>query len=394
MGCRRAVLLVIDGLGVGALPDAAVYGDRGSNTLGNLARAAGGLRISTLARLGLTHCTEVYGAELVPPGEVEAAWGIMAPLSPGKETMIGHWELAGVVISRPLDTFPAGFPPELVAEFEKLIGRPVLGNVPASGTEIIARLGEEHLRTGYPILYTSADSVFQLAAHEEVAPVPLLYRWCEEARRLLDGSPYLVGRVIARPFAGSPGAFYRTAGRHDWALPPPGTTLLEALSGAGREVVTIGKVRDIYAGRGVTGHLPAAGNRAILENLGQAFAALGHGLVVANLVDFDMLYGHRNDVPGYARALEELDAWLARFLPCLDQEDLLILTADHGCDPTTPSTDHSREFVPVLVTGGDWSRRGCLGVRHTFADVAATLAGELGLDWTPGGRPRPFYREY
>jgi phosphopentomutase len=389
-GRRRAILLVVDGLGVGALPDADLYGDRGSNTLGNLARAVGGLRIPHLAALGLTHCTDVPDSPLVPIPQLGGAWGIMAPLSPGKETMIGHWELAGVIIEAPLDTFPHGFPSWLVREIELITGRAVLGNVPASGTVIIAELGEEHLRTGAPIVYTSADSVLQVAAHEEAVPPPLLYRWCEQIRAVLDRGPLRVGRVIARPFTGRPGSFRRTAGRRDWALPPPGTTVLDALAAAGYQVAGVGKVPDIYAGRGITMRIPAGGNAEILSALEGAFAGLGEGLIVANLVDFDMLYGHRNDVVGYARALEQFDAWLGGFLPRLQEDDVLIITADHGCDPTTPSTDHSRELVPVLVAGPRWRHRGCLGVRHTFADVAATIAREFGLPWVPPGGARPF----
>lgn len=389
-GRRRAILLVVDGLGVGALPDADLYGDRGSNTLGNLARAAGGLRIPHLASLGLTHCTDVPGSPLIPVRQLAGAWGVMAPLSPGKETMIGHWELAGVVIEDPLDTFPRGFPSWLVREIERITGRPVLGNVPASGTVIIAQLGEEHLRTGAPIVYTSADSVLQVAAHEEVVPPSVLYRWCEQIRAVLDRSPLRVGRVIARPFTGEPGSFRRTSGRHDWALAPPGTTVLDALAAAGYQVVGVGKVPDIYAGRGITMRVAAGGNEEVLSALEEVFAGLGEGLIVANLVDFDMLYGHRNDVAGYARALERFDAWLGGFLPRLQENDVLIVTADHGCDPTTPSTDHSRELVPVLVAGPRWRHRGCLGVRHTFADVAATIAREFGLHWVAPCGARPF----
>ncbi|MBC7338346.1 MAG: phosphopentomutase [Firmicutes bacterium] len=387
---RRAVLLVVDGLGVGALPDADMYGDLGSNTLGNLARAAGGLDIPQLGALGLTHCTVVVNSPLVPARELAGAWGIMAPLSPGKETMIGHWELAGVVIDRPLDTFPHGFPAWLVREVEGILGRPVLGNVPASGTEIIARLGEEHLRSGRPILYTSADSVLQVAAHEEVVPPDQLYDWCARIRELLDSSPLRVGRVIARPFTGQHGSFRRTPGRHDWALPPPGPTVLDALAAAGCAVIGIGKVPDIYAGRGITTRVPAGGNPQILAALEGSFSQLERGLIVANLVDFDMLYGHRNDVRGYAAALATLDAWLGGFLPRLGDGDMMVITADHGCDPTTPSTDHSRELVPVLVAGPGWKERGCLGVRHTLADVAATLASRFGLSWSPPAGARPF----
>lgn len=387
---RRAVLLVVDGLGVGALPDADLYGDLGSNTLGNLARAAGGLDIPHLGSLGLTHCTGVWNSPLFPARELAGAWGIMAPLSPGKETMIGHWELAGVVIDRPLDTFPQGFPAWLVREVEGIVGRPVLGNVPASGTVIIAQLGEEHLQSGRPILYTSADSVLQVAAHEEMVPPDQLYAWCARIRRLLDHSPLRVGRVIARPFTGQPGSFRRTAGRRDWALPPPGTTVLDALAEAGCPVIGIGKVPDIYAGRGITTRVPAGGNAEILAALEDSFSRLERGLIVANLVDFDMLYGHRNDVRGYAAALAALDVWLGGFLPHLGDGDMMVITADHGCDPTTPGTDHSRELVPVLVTGAGWKERGCLGVRHTLADVAATLASRFRLPWSPPSGARPF----
>ncbi|HHY95686.1 MAG TPA: phosphopentomutase [Firmicutes bacterium] len=390
---RRVLLLVIDGLGVGALPDAGLYGDEGSNTLGNLSRAAGGLHIPNLAALGLTLCTEVWRTPSPAPHEVRGSWGVMTPASPGKETMIGHWELAGVTIDRPLDTFPHGFPPELVARFQGLIGRQVLGNVPASGTEIIARLGEKHLRTGFPILYTSADSVFQLAAHEGIVPVSLLYRWCQAAREMLDGSDFRVGRVIARPFAGEPAHFWRTAGRHDWALPPPGRTVLDALQDDGICVTGVGKIRDIFAGRGIGRHLPAAGNAAIMQAVDSVWGEMDRGLVVANLVDFDMLYGHRNDVAGYARALAETDAWLGRLLKQVGEGDLLFITADHGCDPTTPSTDHSREAVPVLVTGGAWPGRGDLGRRRTFADLAATLAEAFSISYRPVGA-RSFYQHY
>ncbi len=396
---ERFVVVVLDGVGVGALTDAAVYGDSGSDTLGNLARAVGGLELPNLAAMGLGWIHPIQG---VPALEPRGAAGRMAEVSPGKDTLTGHWELAGLVTKEPVPTYPRGFPPDMLGRFEAAIGCRVLGNKAASGTEIIQELGEEHLRTGRPIVYTSADSVFQIAAHEEVISPERLYRMCEIARSLYREPPHLVGRVIARPFTGRPGSFVRTAGRHDYSLPPPGPTLLEDLEAAGFEVVAVGKVKDIFAGRGVTRHLPAAGNPQILETTIAAARELERGLVLANLVDFDMLWGHRNDREGFARGLGDFDRSLPRLREAAlghRRGGLLVITADHGCDPTTPSTDHSREYVPVLIEGsrpraggraepaipprGPESSLGFrvdLGVRRSFADLAATVAELAGLE--------------
>ncbi len=374
----RVVIVVLDGVGAGALPDAAGYGDADSDTLGNLGRAVGGLHLPNLAAMGLGMVHAVKGVPALAPA---GAAGVMAEVSPGKDTLTGHWELTGLVTSNPVPTYPDGFPAEMLARFEAAIGGTVLGNKVASGTEIIKELGEEHLTTGRPIVYTSADSVFQIAAHEEVIRPERLYRMCELARELYREPPFLVGRVIARPFAGKPGAFQRTAGRHDYSLPPPGRTLLEDLADAGFEVTAVGKVKDIFAGRGISRHLPAAGNPEILETTIGAAAGLESGLVFANLVDLDMLYGHRNDPSGLARALEEFDHELPRLREAVlghAAGGVLVVTADHGCDPTTPSTDHSREYVPVLVEG-PFASGVDLGVRGSFADLAATLAELVGL---------------
>jgi len=376
---------VLDSVGVGALPDAPRYGDEGSNTLGNLARAVGGLKLPHLGRLGLGNLTDIRG---VPPVEEEragGAFGRMALRSPGKDTMTGHWELAGIILDKPFRTYPHGFPPEVIQPLERAIGRAVLGNRVASGTEIIAELGEEHLRTGRPIVYTSADSVFQVAAHEGVIPVEELYRICEVARELLTGE-HLVGRVIARPFEGSPGSFRRTQRRRDFTLPPVGKTVLDQVAESGREVVGVGKIEDIYAGRGITRAIHSRSNRETVEVLEEELDTRREGLLLANLVDFDMLYGHRNDPQGYARALEEFDASLPGITRRMREEDLLVITADHGCDPTTPSTDHSREYVPLLLWGGKARRGVNLGTRDTLADLAATIASIFTLPYQGPGR--------
>lgn len=371
----RVLVIVLDSAGIGALPDAAAYGDEGSNTLGNIARHAG-LRLPALRTLGLDR--------LVPFGDgvaegVRAAYGRMAEASAGKDSVTGHWELMGVVLDRPFPTFSAGFPPATIAEFERRIGRGTLGNVAASGTEIIARLGPEHLRTGMPIVYTSADSVFQIAAHEDVIPVPDLYRMCEEAFDLVCRGMG-VGRVIARPFRGVPGAFVRTADRHDYALAPSGDTLLDRLTHHGVPVLAIGKVGDLFAGRGISRALPTKSDAAGLDTIAAALTETASGLIVANLVDCDTVYGHRNDPVGYAANLERFDAWLARVLPTLRPRDLLVITADHGNDPTTPSTDHSREYVPILLTGACVRAGVDLGSRPTFADLGQTLADNFGVE--------------
>ncbi len=373
---RRALILVADSVGCGALPDAAAYGDEGSDTLGNVSRAVGGLALPVLGSLGLGHLTPILG---VPPTPSPRGWfGKMAERSHGKDTITGHWEMMGVVLTEGLRTFPRGFPPDLIEAFLAATGAPgVLGNEVASGTEIVARLGPEHQRTGRPIVYTSADSVFQIAAHEETVPLETLYAWCRAARALLD--PWRVARVIARPFVGAPGAYLRTYHRKDFALATPERTVLERLVEARVPVVGVGKIPDIYDRKGITEEVHTEGNADGLARTEALLDRVDHGLIFVNLVDFDMLYGHRNDPAGYGRALEALDAALPRLLGKLGPDDLCLLSADHGCDPTTASTDHSREYVPLLVhapgRGG-----GPLGVRDSFADLGATVAEWLGVE--------------
>src|SRR5271157_4553272 len=344
---ERVIWIVLDSVGIGELPDAAEYGDTGRNTLGHIAESRP-LRIPTLVELGLANIAPLE--HLQPALAPRAFYGKGATRSPGKDTTTGHWEMAGVWLEQAFPVYKQGFPPEVMEPFEKQIGRKTLGNKPASGTEIIKELGEEHVRTGKPIVYTSGDSVFQIAAHEEVVPIEELYRYCEIARRLLQGE-HRVGRVIARPFVGEPGAFQRTERRHDYAVEPPHPMLLDLLNGAGLDVVGVGKIPDIFLNRGITRSLPGNNNCMALESTTTAIEGSSHGLIFTNLVDFDMLYGHRLDVEGYGRALEEVDAFLPTLLRRLKPADLLIFSADHGCDPVGPSTDHSREYVPILTTG-------------------------------------------
>jgi phosphopentomutase len=370
----RFAILVMDGAGVGAMPDADAYGDAGSDTIGNVSRAVGGLRLPALQAMGLGKLARIEG---VPPADAPtASHGRMAERSQGKDTVTGHWEMMEAPLDAPLGFFPRGFPDEILRPWLAATGAPgVLGNRAASGTAIIEELGEEHRRTGKPIVYTSADSVFQVAAHEEVVPLPTLYAWCEAARRILD--PWRVARVIARPFVGEPGAFRRTYHRRDVSMPPPRPTVLERLASAGVPVVGVGKIGDVFAGRGVTEDLHTEGNADGLARTAEVLDRLDRGLLFANLVDFDMLYGHRNDPAGFARALEQLDAALPGLAARLRPGDLLAITADHGCDPTTPSTDHSREHVPLLVLAP--GRPGVpLGTRATFADLGATVADFFG----------------
>jgi len=376
---RKALIVVLDGVGIGALPDAAEYGDQGSNTLANLAAAAGGLNLPNLQRLGLGNIAPIQGVG--PATSPLANYGRMAEASPGKDSTSGHWEIAGLLLEKPFPTYPGGFPPEVIRAFEQATGRGTLGNVAASGTEIIQRLGDEHVRTGRPIIYTSADSVFQIAAHEEVIGLEELYGICGIARNLLTG-PHAVGRVIARPFLGASGGYYRTPHRKDFSLCPPGETLVDRLSARGLATKSIGKVDYLFAKRGFTAGVHAASNAEVIEHLVAEAAAPdegGAGLVFANLVDFDMLWGHRNDVDGFRRGLEEFDRALPRILERLGRDNLLAITADHGNDPTTPSTDHSREHVPLLVYGKDLRQGVDLGLRKTFADLGATIGEMFGV---------------
>jgi len=370
----RAILIVIDSVGVGELPDAAAYGDEGSNTVGNIA-AQIPLALPQLRTLGLGR---VVRLDDQPPPLARGAYGRMAEASAGKDSVTGHWEMMGIVLAQAFPTFPQGFPRPVIEEFERRIGRLTLGNVVASGTEIIDRLGEEHVRTGKPIVYTSADSVFQVAAHEGVIPIEEQHRICEAAFELV-GRGLGVGRVIARPFVGEPGAFTRTTNRHDYALDPTGETLLDALSRAGHPVVAIGKIRDLFAGRGITRALPTVSDADGLATLLTVMDDTPDGLVFINLVDSDMQYGHRNDVAGYAANLERIDTGLGEVLERLRAGDLLAVTGDHGNDPTTPSTDHSREHVPLFVTGRGVRAGVDLGTRTTFADLGQTLAANFGV---------------
>jgi len=371
---KRAILIVMDSVGIGEMPDAQEYGDKGSNTLGNIARIRGGLNLPHLQSLGLGNIAPIQGVDPVP--DPKGCFGKMAEKSPGKDTTTGHWEIAGVVLEKAFPTFPQGFPEDFIKAFEERIGRQVLGNEVASGTEIIQRLGPEHVKTGKPIVYTSADSVFQVAAHEEIIPLEELYKICETAREMLEGD-LRVGRVIARPFLGTPGDFYRTTNRHDYAIEPPHKILLEAIKEKGLSVMAVGKIKDIYAGHGVTDHVPSKGNMDGVDKTLAFMREKKPGFIMTNLVDFDMLYGHRNDVENYAKALEEFDQRLPEIFAQLEDEDLLFITADHGCDPTTESTDHSREYVPLLVYGKKIKAGVNLGIRLSFADLGATIAEYL-----------------
>jgi phosphopentomutase len=372
---ERVFVIVLDSVGIGELPDAAIYGDQGSDTLGNIGRQVV-LRVPALEALGLGNIATIPG---IPPADhPRAAFGRMAEASPGKDSVTGHWEIAGLVLDRAFPTFPTGFPLTLIKEFESRIGRGTIGNEVASGTEIIERLGAEHLASGRPIVYTSADSVFQIAAHEEVIPVPDLYRMCDIAYELaVEGLG--LGRVIARPFRGAPGAFVRTANRHDYAMPPTGETLLDRLTAAAVPVLAIGKISDLFARRGITRSVSTPSDEAGMDAVGSAMRNEAGGLVFANLVDFDTQYGHRNDVAGYARNLERFDVRLSFVLPRLRQTDMLVITADHGNDPTTPSTDHSREHVPILVVGPNVTGGVDLGTRATFADLGQSIADNFGV---------------
>lgn len=367
----RVVWIVLDSVGIGAMPDAAAYGDEGSDTLGNIARRRP-LALPYLRSLGLGNIRPLAG--IVPAASPLGAYGKCALASPGKDTTTGHWEMTGILLEKPFPVYPHGFPPEVIRAFEEEIGRKSLGNKPASGTAIIEELGREHLSTGFPIVYTSADSVFQIAAHERVIPLPELYRMCEIARALLRG-PHEVGRVIARPFEGAPGSFTRTPNRRDFAVPPPPGMLLDQLAALRIPVYAIGKISDIFLHRGVTHSEKTRNNADGMQKTSLAMRRQPGGLIFVNLVDFDQQFGHRNDVEGYAAALEAVDRWLPS-LP-LETTDMLIITADHGCDPTTSSTDHSREYTP-LVAYGEGVRPGVnLGTRATLADIGQTVAANF-----------------
>jgi phosphopentomutase len=370
---RRAIIVVADGAGCGGAPDAAAYGDAHSDTLGNLARAVGGLALPNLEALGLGRLTAIAGVSPAPAPR--GAWGTMAEASVGKDTITGHWEMAGIVTAYAMATYPRGFPPEITEPLRKAAGRDLIGNRPASGTAIIDELGPQHLATGDLILYTSADSVLQIAAHEEVVPLAELYRICEAARTIADR--HRIGRVIARPFVGAPGAFRRTYNRRDYALMPPAPTLLDRLQAVGLPVVGLGKISDIFAGRGVSRSIHSEGNVDGMRLTLDALASERRGLLFVNLVDFDMLYGHRNDAPGFAQALAVLDAWLPAFEAALGPGDVAFITADHGNDPTTPGTDHTRERVPLLAFGPG-IRPAALGARTSFCDLGQTIAAALG----------------
>ncbi len=368
---KRVILVVLDGVGAGANPDAHDYGDDGASSLEHCAQAIGGLALPCLGSIGLGNITPIMGTP--PTDQARGSYGRMAEAAAGKDSTTGHWEMTGVVLQKPLPTYPHGFPPDIVAAFEQAIGRKVIGNKAASGTEIIKELGEEHVRTDFPILYTSADSVFQLAAHQEVIPLPELYHMCEIARHMLTGD-HAVGRVIARPFIGTPGAFKRTKHRRDFSLQPLGTTLLDLLKAEGKDVIGLGKIEDLFAGRGLTQsdhtETNSDGMKATLSWLDHDF----NGLLFVNLVEFDMLWGHRRDSEGYAQALRDIDAWFARVQQAMKPEDAIFFTADHGVDPTYRGTDHTREYVPLLAYG-DYIRANVdLGTRSTFADLGQTLA--------------------
>ena len=378
---RRALILVLDGVGIGEAPDAAAYGDVGSDTLGNLARAVGGLALPNLEAAGLGRIKPLQGVAAV--SSPRGAFGMMRPRSAGKDSTTGHWEIAGVHLARPFPTYPHGFPRDIIAQFEEDTGRAVIGNVVGSGTDVMDTFGPQHMRTGELIVYTSADSVFQVAAHESVVPLPELYSACEKARAMLV-APNDVSRVIARPFTGQPGAFKRTANRRDFSIAPPDETLLDALAARGIPRTGVGKVDDLFASRNIrTRHTGsnAEGIELILEWLRSPQV----GLCFANLVDFDQLFGHRNDAAGFYGALRELDRALPSMLDALREDDLLFITADHGNDPTTPSTDHARECVPLLVLGPA-VRPVSLGVLDTFSDLGATVADWLGISFRGRGK--------
>ncbi len=378
---ERIIVIVLDGVGIGALPDAAAYGDQGAATLQHVAEAVGGLDLPHLEKLGLGRIAAVEG--VAAPASPTGCWGKMIEQSAGKDSITGHWELTGVILDSPFSTFPHGFPEPIIADFIAATGLTPLGNIAASGTDILKMLGEEHLRTGQPIVYTSSDSVFQIAAHEDVIPVEQLYSLCRLTEEVL--LPYNVCRVIARPFKGSCAAdFYRTSGRHDFPRKPASDTVLDLLYREGIRTCGIGKIEDLFAGRGVSDSFPTRNNIDGMRTTLRALEGIKQGLMMVNLVDFDMLYGHRLDSRGFAAALGEFDSWLPELLKRMERSDLLVITADHGCDPTTAGTDHSREYVPLLLSSPALRSAKDLGVRQTFADVGATIADNFQLTLSVG----------
>jgi phosphopentomutase len=381
---ERLILLILDGCGAGELSDAAEYGDVGSNTLGNLSRAIpGGLNLPNLQTLGLGNITDIAGAN--PNPNASGNWGRLSELSKGKDSTSGHWEIAGLITDKPFPTYPQGFPEEVIAPFRKAIGRDILANKVASGTEIIKELGEEHVKTGFPIIYTSADSVFQIACHEQVVPLDQLYDWCQKARHILSGA-HAVGRVIARPFIGNSGNYQRVGGhRKDFSLTPPRPTILDIIKQSGLQTIGVGKIHDLFAGQGLTRNIHTEDNRDGMTRILEALPGLKRGLLIANLVDFDMVWGHRNNAEGFYHGLREFDTWLPSLLKLMMEDDLLIITADHGNDPTTPSTDHSREYTPLLVYGPEIKQGVDLGTRQSFSDIGATVAEYFNIQGTGNG---------
>jgi len=373
---RRAIVIVLDSVGIGELPDAALYGDTGSNTLLNIKKQRNDMILTNMNRLGLS---SIDGASAL--GDVKdpiGAFGKLAEHSKGKDTTVGHWEIAGIHVNEALPLYPNGFPPDLIAQFEDLIGRKTMGNTVGSGTAIIEQMGDEHVATGYPIIYTSADSVFQIAMHEEIIPIEEQYAISQSARDMLK-APHNVSRVITRPFIGTSGSYKRTTNRKDFSLEPIGPTMLDHIKAFGLTVAAVGKIEDIFAGKGVTHVMHTKNNMDGVDRTLQYMDSVKDGLVFTNLVDFDMLYGHRNDVDGYAKALMEFDGRVPEIIDQMQEEDMLIITADHGCDPTTPGTDHSREYVPLLVYGGQIRSGVNLNTRETFSDIAATILDYLGV---------------
>lgn len=374
----RIACIVLDSVGIGALPDAEAFGDAGAHTLGHIAEYKHGLHMPNFARLGLGNIEPIEGIQAVK--HPEASIGKMAEVSAGKDTTTGHWELMGIYTEKAFKTYPHGFPDDLMTRFSERIGRGVLGNKPASGTAIIEELGQKHMETGDVIVYTSADSVFQIAAHEDVIPLDELYRICKVARELTLDPEHMVVRVIARPFVGKPGAFKRTANRHDYSIKPPGPTVLDYLKDAGLDVIAIGKIADIYDGEGITHAIKTKDNMDGVDQLIDTLKQSFQGLAFLNMVDFDSKYGHRRDPEGYGRALEEADERLPEIIDALDKNDLLIITADHGNDPTHTGTDHTREYVPLFVYSPSQTRTTSLGIRETLSDVGATIADNFGVN--------------